>query len=337
MKCRKFLIAGVMLFTFGVDVDAAPLFEESAALEIELVGPIKDLKSDKNSSHEMQFTLSTQGVVHQVDVRLRGNSRRRVCDFPPLRLKFKKKATAETVFENQNKLKLVTHCRDRDATEQGLLKEYMAYRLFNVLSEKSHRVRLVRMTYVDTDPNRAGKTLKRYGYLIESSAELAERIAATEVDRTGVSLKSLNSQQASLVYVFQYLIGNTDWSLVTADTEEFCCHNIELFETDSEVFLVPYDFDLSGIVDSKYAKPDPSLRVRSVRQRVYRGYCLPTDSLTSALQTIAGKQQEITEFPMDVPGLTPREKEIASRYLREYFKNARNIEKTAKKFDSRCL
>ena len=337
MKCRRILAAGVMLITFGMNVDAAPLFEESTALEIELVGPIKDLIADKKGNQEMPFTLRTQGIDHQIDVRIRGNSRRRVCGFPPLRLNFNTEAAAETLFENQNKLKLVTHCRESDAAEQDLLKEYMAYRIFNMLSEISYRVRLVSITYVDTDPSRAGKTLKRYGYLIESSNELAERIDATKVTRTGVSRQSLDSQQASLVYVFQYLIGNTDWSIVTADTDEFCCHNIDLFETDSGFSLVPYDFDLSGLVDSSYAKPDPSLRVRNVKRRVYRGYCLPTDTLTSALQTIAGKQQDISALPFDLPGLIPREKEIASRYLGEYYKSVEDIEKTATKFESRCL
>ena len=337
MKCRMILTAGVMLIAFGFNVDAAPLFDESATLEIELVGPIKDLLADRKGDQELPFTLRAQGIDHEIDVRLRGNSRRRVCKFPPLRLNFKAQATTETVFENQDKLKLVTHCREKDAAEQDMLKEYMAYRIFNMLSEKSYRVRLVSITYVDTDPTGSGETLKRYGYLIESSNELAERIDATKVARTGVSRKSLDSQQASLVYVFQYLIGNTDWSIVTADTDEFCCHNIDLFETDSEFALVPYDFDLSGLVDSSYAKPDPSLRVRSVRWRLYRGYCLPTDNLTGALQAIAGYEQEITELPMDIPGLVPREKEIASRYLGEYFKSVKNIEKTVKKFDSRCL
>ena len=337
MKCRKILATGVILIAFGVDISAAPLFEDSARLEIELVGPIKELTADRNGKQEMQFTLRTQGIDHEINVRLRGNSRRRVCEFPPLRLNFKTNATAETVFENQNKLKLVTHCRERDAAEQDLLKEYMAYRIFNMLSEKSYRVRLVSINYVDTDPTRAGKTLKRYGYFIESSNELAERIAATRVTRTGVSLGSLDSRQASLVYVFQYLIGNTDWSLVRADTEEFCCHNTDLFGTASEFALIPYDFDLSGLVDSSYAKPDPELRIRIVRQRAYRGYCLPADHLTSALQLIAGKQYEITELPMDIPGLIPKEKEITSRYLGEYFKSAKDIEKIVRKFDSRCL
>jgi len=337
MKYRMILTTGVMLIAFGTNVDAAPLFEESAALEIELVGPIKDLIADKKGDQDVAFTLRTEGSDHQVDVRLRGNSRRRVCEFPPLRLNFNTQAAAATLFENQNKLKLVTHCRESDAAEQDLLKEYMAYRIFNMLSAKSYRVRLVNITYVDTDPTRAGTTLKRYGFLIESSNELAERIDATKAARTGVSRKSLDSQQASLVYVFQYLIGNTDWSMVTADTDEFCCHNIDLFETDSGLSLIPYDFDLSGLVDSSYAKPDPSLKVRNVKRRVYRGYCMPTDNLTSALQTLAEKQHDIAALPFDIPGLTATEKETASRYLREYYKSVKDIEKTAKKFDSRCL
>ena len=337
MNAWRIIVTGVLLIAFGVEANAVPLFEESTVLEMELVGPIKELTADKAGEQALPFTLRADGVDHKIEVRLRGNSRRRVCSFPPLRFKFETKASTGTLFDSQKKLKLVTHCKEGDAFEQDLLKEYMAYRIFNMLSEKSYRVRLVSITYSDTDPARNEKTLKRYGYFIESSDELAERIAATQVTRTGVSRESLNSKQASLVYAFQYLVGNTDWSLVKADTDEFCCHNGGLFDIDSSLFLVPYDFDLSGLVNARYAKPDPALRTSSVRKRVYRGYCLATEDLAGAIQAIVDRQSDIVSLPFDTPGVTAREKEEASRYLKGFFKYVSDVDKAAMKFDKRCL
>ena len=337
MYRQKQLTAGLLLLVFCASVKAAPLFEESTVLEMELVGPVNELLADKNGQQALPFTLRTDSVDHKIEVRLRGNSRRRVCSFPPLRFKFKTKASVGTLFESQKKLKLVTHCRESDVAEQDLLKEYMAYRLFNMLSEKSYRVRLVSITYSEDDPAHDKKTLQRYGYFIESSDELAKRLSATQVMRTGISRESLDSKQASLVYAFQYLIGNTDWSIVKADTDEFCCHNGDLFDIDLKHVLIPYDFDLSGLVDTHYAKPDPLLRVRNVRKRVYRGYCLATDDLTIALQAIADRESDILNLPFTTPGVTPRQMETASRYLNGYFKSVSDIEKAVRKFDSRCL
>jgi hypothetical protein len=337
MNNLQSLIAGLLLSAVSAQVSATPLFDESTVLDIELTGPLGELQSDKFGKQTMPFTLRTGGTEHTIDVRLRGNSRRDVCSFPPMRLSFSKKKSAGTLFENQKHLKLVTHCRDSAKAQQSLLREYMAYRIFNVLSENSYRVRLVRITYRDTDPQLGEKELQRYGYIIESDKELARRTGATRVYPTGISRESLDARQAALVYVFHYLIGNTDWSLVKPDTDEHCCHNGALFDFDSTLSLVPYDFDMSGLVSARYAKPDPSLNISSVRHRKYRGYCLPPGELSGALQTIMDKQVDIAAMPFNTPGVDEKVMKNASKYLEAFFKSVKNIEKTASKFEARCL
>lgn len=337
MNVQQSLLAGLLLSAVSIQASATPLFEESTVLDIELIGPLDELQSDRYGKDKMSFTLHSEGNEQKIDVRLRGNSRRRVCSFPPLRLSFSKKEGAGTVFDKQKHLKLVTHCRQSDQAQQSLLKEYMAYRIFNLLSEKSYRVRLLRITYSDTDPNPGEKELQRYGYVIESDKELAERIGATRVYPVGITRGSLDARQAALVYIFHYLIGNTDWSLVKADTDTHCCHNGALLDIDSRLFLVPYDFDLSGLVNAYYAQPDPSLRISSVRKRMYRGYCLPTGELSSALQTIMEREADIATLPFNTPGVGEKEMKTASKYLEAFFKSVKNIEKTASKFESRCL
>lgn len=337
MNYRRILFAGLMLTAFSIRAYAAPLFEESSVLDIELTGPLTELLSDKNSKEKMTFTLRADGAEHSIEVRLRGNSRRGVCSFPPLRLSFKKKASVNTLFENQKHLKLVTHCRESEAAQQVVLKEYMAYRIFNMLTDWSYRVRLVRVTYVDAGPESGTQELQRYGYIIESEDELIERIGATKANRTAITRGSLDAGQAALVFVFHYLIGNTDWSMVKADVSNYCCHNGTLLELESKLILVPYDFDLSGLVSARYARPDPSLRIKRVRQRLYRGYCLPGDELPRALRTIMDEQSNILTLPFETPGVVEKEMGVASGYLETFFKNVKDIEKTAKKFESRCL
>ena len=187
---------------------------------------------------------------------MRGNSRLRVCEFPPLRLNFAAKGLAESVFAGQDKLKLVTHCTDRQKDAGNVYDEYLAYLLFNQVSDYGYRVRPLVIRY--TDPSGAtGIDGVRHAFLIESDEEFAGRHGATAIEVAAVYMSKLDEPQAALTFVFQYLIGNTDWSLVTADTEEHCCHNIDLFELGGHTLLVPYDFDLAGLVDASYAEPEP--------------------------------------------------------------------------------
>ena len=127
------------------------MFASDDVLHVTVAGPISTLAENMDGKEELPFVLTAEGVEHAIAVRNRGNSRLRVCEFPPLRLDFDRDATAGTVFEGQNKLKLVTHCRNYDRGEQDMLEEYLTYRLFNALTDASFRVRLLRIRYVDTD------------------------------------------------------------------------------------------------------------------------------------------------------------------------------------------
>lgn len=331
------LLVGLAMIAVGMQVEATPLFEQHAVLEIELAGPLQKLTFSKSTNNEFPFTLRANGINHQVEVRTRGNSRLFFCKFPPLRLNFVAKTAANTVFEDQDKLKLVTHCRNRDRAEQDVLQEYMAYRILNLLSETSYRVRLLRISYSDIDKSSGTRGPHRYGFLIESAEELAARIGATKVKLKSVKRSSLDLNQAALVFIFQYLIGSTDWSIVTAEGDEYCCHNVDLFEIDSSLFVVPYDYDQAGVVNAAYAKPHPSLRMRRVTQRRYRGYCLPADVLLSALQRIMDKRAEILALPAATPGLSPKEAATTTKYLDGFFENVGDPREMVADFQSRCL
>lgn len=313
------------------------MFEHDAVLEIELTGPISTLLDNKPERDDFPFTLRADGIEHPIEVSLRGKSRLRVCEFPPLRLKFGESKTAGTIFAGQGKLRLVTHCRNYDGAEQDALLEYVAYRIFNLLSEIGYRVRLLKITYSDVDGRLDSKARNRYGFLIESTSGLADRIGATPIAVTGITRGSLNPEHAALVYIFQYLIGNTDWSIVAAEGDEFCCHNGNLYEIDSELYLVPYDFDLAGLVNARYAKPDPSLRISRVTKRLYRGYCTEPGALRAALERIIDNRSGIVGLLADTPGLSQKETRVARRYLERFFDRAGNQQRLLDHFQSRCL
>ena len=296
-----------------------------------LTGPIDAVVDEKAARQAHDFVLEHAGRAYPVEVRARGKSRLRVCAFPPLRLKF---AEPDGPFAGACKLKLVTHCRDNDTSEKDVIEEYAVYRMFNVLTDRSLRVRLVRATYVESESESAA----RYAFFLEPEKELAARLDATLAGLDGLPINRIDEDHAALVFVFAYLVGNTDWSFVTAESESVCCHNeIVLAPDDGELLVVPYDFDLVGLVDAKHAKPDPGLRTSSVRQRRYRGYCTDRQALHKALDHIVQRKPELMRVIDTLPLLTAKEKASKKRYLEGFFKQARNPERLVSQFDRRCL
>ncbi len=316
---------------------ASPLFNDDAVIDVELTGPIGSLIKNKKERNELPFVLKANGVEYHIQVRVRGKSRLRVCEFPPLRFNFSGRDTEQTVFAGQDKLKLVTHCRNRNVAQADALQEYAAYRMFSLVSDIGYRVRLLRITYRNSDERRKHEVIVRYGFLIESRTELADRIGGRSAKVAGVSLLSLDDHQAALVYVFQYMIGNTDWSMAMADDDDVCCHNGDILEIESKHFYVPYDFDLAGLVNAKYAYPDPALRIRKVTQRMYRGYCTSRDTLQSALGMVRKRKADILGVLSEIPGLPEDEQAMSIDYLNQFFTQAEDEEKMLQSFERRCL
>lgn len=336
-KLRLGRLISLALLVHVPNVSASSLFEDNTAFEVSLTGPLSSLFEEVNDRRELPFILRANGVEHSIRVRVRGKSRRDLCSFPPLRFDFAVDDTAQSIFEGENRLKLVTHCRDNKSAQLDTLQEYAAYRIFNLISNVSYKVRLLYITYSDTDGRLNEDTFDRYGFLIESDLGLADRIGGQPAYVTGVSLRTLDSEQAAAVFVFQYLIGNTDWSLVTADEDDTCCHNGDLFDVESVRYYVPYDFDLSGIVNARYARPDPSLRISRVTQRKYRGYCISTDAIKRALSVIRSQRVDILDIINHLPGVSPKDTEATTNYLEQFFVRASDEDNIVQSFERACL
>jgi len=315
---------------------AASLFEDDSVLELELSGPIEQLIKHKEERQKWPFQLRESDKEQDVLVSVRGKSRMRLCKFPMLRFNFESQGSPGSIFEGLDKIKLVTHCRNRDNSEQDVLEEYAAYRIFSLITPVSYRVRLVHMYYNDTAGRLDEDAARRFGFLIEPTKHLAARVGGVDTEIPAVSLAALDSGQAALVYVFQYLIGNTDWSLVTAEEDDACCHNGRLIKIGPKLFLVPYDFDLAGIVNAKYARPDPSLRISKVRTRLYRGFCMDTDVLRGAIRRVNSLEAEIRAVITDLPLLSEKEKKKQTTYVGKFFDRSRDEEKILERFEKTC-
>ena len=306
--------------------ERAALFQSDEPIRMTLRTDIDWLRDERNDSVEVEGTLTFvdldgSEITKPVDTRTRGNFRRnkKNCNFPPLRLDFPTRQMEGTVFEGQDKLKLVTPCHhDRDDYQNYIADEYLAYRLLNVLTPHSFRVRLVEITYEDV--NGEYDTRTKMGFLIEDEDAMAERNRATLEDVAQFHPARTKSDFSVTVALFNYMIGNTDWSPVYF-------HNVKLIRTESADFLtVPYDFDFSGIVNARYASVDPSLqdRIRRVRNRLYRGFCRTELTYPGSVQTFSEHRAELeavfTDFAsLGHPWYDSDDAEDAIEYLEDFW------------------
>lgn len=304
-----------------------PLFASDEPIHIVIKGPISAIERTMRTSKERRdgtITLAT-AAAETLPVRLspRGITRLKpdVCQFPPLRVEFVVPPPKGSLFEGQKQLKLVTHCRQSQAFEKHLLLEYAVYRLYNVLSPLSHRVRLATVDYVNDD----GKPLvSRIGFFIDHNRELAARNGMQEVRVRGpIPTTRLSAREAARAALLNYMIGNLDWSLRNGPANDDCCHNADLIAPSATGGIVPvsYDFDFSGLVGAPYAVPPDIVPVRSVRQRYYRGYCLHNDALLAEAAAFRSKRTELIDTMNLIPSLDPKARAGAISYLEGFFRD----------------
>lgn len=293
----------MFLIFSGLSAQAAaghdPLFSSHELIEVTISGPLRTLMDERPTEEDLPGKLSylDHGERVEIDIglRTRGRYRRqeRICPFAPVRLNIKKSSAKGTLFAKQDKLKLVAHCRNSsERYQQVTLKEYLAYRFLNELTDLSFRVRMLRITYHDTeDPD---DELVRYGFLIEHRDRMSKRIDLPHVEVKGTGVSALDAEYTNLISVFQYFIANTDFSPIAGAPDDFCCHNSVLFGNEGESWIsVPYDFDMAGMTDAPYATPNAKFKIRNVRQRLYRGRCQNNEQLPA---TIRKFQEEKADF-----------------------------------------
>jgi hypothetical protein len=241
---------------------------------------------------------------------------------------FDAQTAAETPFAGQPMLPLTTHCRDRASYDQYVLKEYLAYRIHNLLTDKSLRVRLATITYRDTAEPQHGTT--HFGFFTEHFDSLALRHKARVSRAEALDLARVEPQELATLALFQYMIGNTDWSAIYG-------HNtVALQDTAETISVIPYDFDFSGLVDSEYAGPPPELPIRSVRQRIFRGFCTPAPDWDAVFRDFAARRDVIVDLVETVPALVPAQRARTLAYLEAFFDLLASPERRAASIVAAC-
>lgn len=300
-----------------------PLFSEHSELEILIEGPITTLvRRAANNTDPVPAVLSVAGHPQRWDIQLepRGFSRRTfgICAFPPLRIDLPSGVDG-TLFDGQNRIKIVTRCRSASAYEQLPVLEHIAYRLYNEITPFSYRVRPARITYRDRRDD------VQWNFLIEDTDDMARRngMVELEVAADHVRAAQLDGEAIARYALFQFMIGNLDFDPVSARAGEECCHNSRLIAPSEaaveRIVPVPYDFDYSGFVNAPYAVPPEGLPVRNVRQRHYRGYCRFNDRLPQAIDHFQSRRAQLMALIDGETRLSASRRQAARQYIEGFF------------------
>ena len=317
----------------GAASDRHPLFQDDAVLKAVLTAPILQAYAQRHQEARIYFPgqwtyIDENGETQrlEVSIRTRGHFRREVCDLPPLQLNFKKSQVKGTLFAGQNKLKLVAPCRRGERYQQYVILEYLAYKIYQILSDHSFTVRLVRLSYVDRDEGLDPWT--DFAFVIEDDKDMARRLDLDRVNVRSVKYGQLNHAHTAVVQLFQFLIANNDYSVLKPTANEDCCHNIELLGIEDEmqtevpdesVIPVPFDFDFSGLVNASYAAPPSQIPIRDVRFRYYYGLCVPRPLLDEAVARLQSKREAILGLIAGTEQLDDRLREKNLEFVEEFY------------------
>jgi len=345
---RYFLIA-LILLAFGAAADDKtternPLFQDDVVLKAVLTAPIAQAYAQRDQDVRIyipgQWSYTTaEGTTQRLDVsiRTRGIFRREYCELPPLQLNFKKKQLKGTLFAGQNKLKVVAPCQNGAISQQHVILEYLAYRTFEILTDHSFGTRLVRLSYVDSEEKMQPWT--DLVFVIEDDDDMAKRLGLMKLSVVENHFDQLDHSTTALVELFQLLIGNNDYSVMQGPEGSECCHNSEILARKDNADIripVPYDFDLSGLVNTKYAAPPSHLPIRFVRTRFYRGFCQPPGVLEDAIAKVQSKREEILALFANTKELEPKRKDKTLKYIEDYFEIFDDPKKLQKEVFGRC-
>ena len=274
----------------------------------------------------------SEGRMQSMDIEIitRGGWRSltRNCSAPLLFIRFDEETSAGTPFEGQSVLPLTTHCgqgltleatrfrQRRSSWEQYLLREYLAHRLYNPLTGVSLRSRLVRMTY--PNPDKPSRRIVHYAFFTEHFESVAARNGLELLDRKSFEAGALDASAAARLALFQYMIGNTDWSIVRERNV------ILLKDSAGRLQPLPYDFDMSGLVNAHYAGPAPTLPIETVRDRYYLGFCHPDTDWNALFAVFLQQEPAMRDMVTQIPELDKKSLKSVNGFLGEFFETIRS-------------
>jgi len=299
------------------------LFEKEDILNVSLAFDIGTFIKEKPEEEYLDAQIAIFGkdtIYSGLRISTRGNFRRRNCEFPPIMLNFDDFETGYSDLDNLNKVKLVSHCKDEEIYDIYLMREYLIYRIYNIVTDYSFRVRLLDINYYDINYDTLYANKK--GFIIEPVNTLEERFGEDEIEDITMKSDAIENELMLKLSVFQYIIANSDWFLPTM-------HNLKIFGNEDSLknlIAVPYDFDYTGWVNTHYAYAREDLGLEEIRDRAFYGPCRGEEEYRPILDYYLGLEDIFIDTIKDFEYLKGPEKRDLIQFVRSFYKLYRNDE-----------
>jgi len=273
-------------------------------------------------------------ISQKIVIKYRGVIRYEICSFPPIMINFSNPLRDDSL--KIKKIKLVTHCESGSMTDDYIIREYLVYKLFNALTDTCLRTRLLKVNYIDINGKK--KTITKYGFFIEPVSMLAKRTNSEIVKSKNLKQQSIIPDVMDRLAIFNYMISNWDWSLPGQ-------HNVEVIKPVALYagglgIAVPYDFDITGVVNAAYASPPPEfIGTENIRVRVFYGLCRTKEVYLEDLKVFSNKKDDIYKVINDCPNLNPRSKKDIANFLDGFFgklENQKSLDNLVENFLKTC-
>ncbi len=305
-----------------VKVDSIAFFTDEKIAELTLTTDVRKIQNEKGidvfqpATASFRFPDSTT-VTEEIRIAPRGHFRRDFCPIPPLMLNFHNPTSP--LLNDLGKLKLVIACGAASDDEQLVLKEYLCYKIYNILEPKSFRVRLLRVNFRDS--KNKNKPYTQYAFMIEDDAELARRNGCKTRPDQMILTENTDRQTMTMVATYEFFVSNGDWSVPNN-------HNTKLiWDRKNEAappYVVPYDFDHSGFVNAGYAAPNEILGTETVKERVYRGFPRTMEELQTTFDVYRQKKEAIYTLIRNFTLLKERNRKELIDYTEDFYKTINN-------------
>jgi hypothetical protein len=301
------------------------------SLRFDITNYLRNKPKDEYLDAVLTYHINDKDSVNkEIRLKSRGEFRNGYCSFPPILLNFKKTEFGKNDLARLEKMKLVTHCMN--GNEDYVFREFLTYKLYNVLTDTSFRVRLVKINYINT--HKKSKPVSSYAFFIEPLDFLAERINSIPVELNNLTQRNIDRKMMDRMAIFNYMIGNYDWSVPNQHNCKILTPAVSL-RADAG-FIVPYDFDYSGLVNAQYAVPPEGLGITSVRQRIYLGICRNEEIFRKALDEFKDKKQAFYKIISGFQYLDERSRKDMIKFLDGFFNEIENEDIIIRDFLKNC-
>ena len=262
-------------------------------------------------------------VELDVKLRARGNARKKVCQFPPIKVKAAKQQLKALGYGPENKLKLVLPCQAGKMHEDCLLREALAYQLYELIDSIHVKTKIIALQCWQNGIEKHSFN----AFLVEDKEAMTSRLNGRLLSQGKIRVTSLERWLYLKICFFQYMIANTDWSVASR-------HNLQFLQLPGyqRVVAVPYDFDYAGLVNTSYAIPGSTIPIEDVSQRYFQGKNVTEQEARECSQFFLSRKEQVLQYCQSMNLLRARSMDSVHQYLVDFFDLLEEEERMIKTF-----